>query len=197
MTPFIYYQLKAGICIMLFTGLYYALFRKETFHKLNRIYLVFTLILSQLLPAIELPAINPAAESGLTQFVNAVTIYASKNMIVEQSGQRLSAVALVYGITAILLVMYLLYQIINVLVLIRQSGTFRLDKYRIISLPGRFHSFSFFNLIFISSSDSHSDDSKQILQHELAHAGQWHSLDIMLIQITKILQWFNPFIYLA
>ncbi len=44
MTPFILYQLKAGICLMLFTGLYYTLFRKETFHRFNRFYLLGSLL---------------------------------------------------------------------------------------------------------------------------------------------------------
>jgi len=65
-----------------------------------------------------------------------------------------------------------------------------------VTLPAKSHSFSFFNLIFLSSSTAASEDN-HVLKHELVHARQLHSLDILLVEIIKILQWFNPFIYLA
>ena len=35
-----------------------------------------------------------------------------------------------------------------------------------------------------------------VIQHEMAHARQFHSADILLLECVKILQWFNPFIYI-
>jgi beta-lactamase regulating signal transducer with metallopeptidase domain len=72
-----------------------------------------------------------------------------------------------------------------------------MGNYRLVILPEKNQSFSFFNLVFMSSSAAQTDQSNQILQHEMAHAQQWHSLDIMIIQLVKIFQWFNPFIYLT
>jgi TonB family protein len=52
--------------------------------------------------------------------------------------------------------------------------------------------FSFFSLVFLE--DKQQDE--RILNHELVHVREKHSFDIMLIEILKIVFWFNPFIYL-
>jgi hypothetical protein len=54
MTLFLVHQLKASVCIALLTLLYYGLFRKETFYRFNRFYLVGSLVISYVLPAIHL-----------------------------------------------------------------------------------------------------------------------------------------------
>jgi TonB family protein len=182
---------------MMFTVLYYALFRKETFHRVNRIYLVSSLILSQILPAIKLQPIQIPSESGLTQFINAVSIYAGDSAKAENNFETLPPFAIFYSVIATMLVLYIIYQILRLFVLLKQNDSFKLNKYRIITLSGKSPSFSFFNLVFISSSDNKSDENSPVLQHELAHAKQWHSLDILMFQVIKIFQWFNPFIYLA
>ncbi len=91
---------------------------------------------------------------------------------------------------------YLLYQLFHLLVTILRSSSVRKGNYRIMIMPEKSQSFSFFNLIFISASTAETDERQQVVLHELTHARQWHSADILLIQFIKIFQWFNPFIYL-
>jgi TonB family protein len=55
--------------------------------------------------------------------------------------------------------------------------------------------FSFFNLIFINKNNS-SDDIDKIILHESVHVNQFHTLDILLVEIICIFHWFNPFIWL-
>ena len=40
-----------------------------------------------------------------------------------------------------------------------------------------------------------SDEQKLILEHEKVHIRQWHSLDVLLMEICVIIKWFNPLIY--
>lgn len=44
------YLLKSSACLISFYGLYFFIFRKFTFHTANRFYLIFSLVLSILLP---------------------------------------------------------------------------------------------------------------------------------------------------
>ena len=78
MTPFLFYQLKAGLCIMVFTTLYYVLFRKETFHVFNRIYLLCSITLSAIMPAIQLPGFSTNEPILMNNFIGAATIYANQ-----------------------------------------------------------------------------------------------------------------------
>ena len=55
--------------------------------------------------------------------------------------------------------------------------------------------FSFFKAVFIPRELKHREGYGQIVEHELAHARHWHSLDRIMIDLIVALLWFNPFIY--
>jgi TonB family protein len=198
MTPFLLYQFKAGLCIMLFTGLYYAMFRKETFHRFNRFYLISSVVFSAIIPVIKLPGFTIDNTGNLPYLFSAVTVYANKVAAVSpQEMHPLSALEWVYVFVALFFTTFLIYQLVTLIILISRRGTIFMGNYRLVILPEKSQPFSFFNLIFLNSSAIETGHNDQVLQHELAHARQWHSMDIMIIQIVKIFQWFNPFIYLA
>lgn len=195
MTPFILYQLKAGFCIMLFTGLYYLLFRRETFYRANRFYLTGSLIMSFILPLVHFPSIGTTESGAFIQAINSVTVFANRGLT-QDAPEKINLLPLIYKIIASLFILHLLLQLIRLLYVVKKEGTIKIGSFRIISVSRRSQSFSFFNLIFISSSDN-EEQNNQILQHEIAHASQLHSIDILLIQVIKTTQWFNPFIYLT
>ena len=89
-----------------------------------------------------------------------------------------------------------MYQGTGILSLIRRHKIKIVDNHRVVMLTNGTHTFSFFNLIFIPPGLSSGNEYKQVVCHELAHVRQLHSLDILLFQLIKILQWFNPFVYL-
>ncbi len=199
MTPFLLYQLKAGLCIMLFTGLYYALFRKETFYRFNRFYLLGSVAFSFFLPAIHFPPVTLGENlPAFFTLIDEVTVYTTQKPV-QSSMQVAYSMPLtwkVYQIISGFMLALLLYQLIALAVLVLRREKTSLKGYRIIALPEHKNSFSFFNLVFLSAGVLREGNSSPVLQHELSHARQWHSLDIMVVQLVKILQWFNPFIYL-
>jgi TonB family protein len=156
------------------------------------------LIVSAILPLVQLPVINTAGAEGITQFINAVTVRSGNAVDTDAiwNGQ-IPMIALIYRIVAFLFIVNLGYQLIRIIHVVFKQGSIRLGGYRLISLPRKAQTFSFFNLVFISSSTPQEGENNQVLKHELAHARQLHSLDIILVQVVKIFQWFNPFIYLT
>ncbi|MBN2638509.1 MAG: TonB family protein [Bacteroidales bacterium] len=56
--------------------------------------------------------------------------------------------------------------------------------------------FSFFNWIFIPKSIYQGSNGSVIIQHERIHVQQKHSIDLIIIELIRIFQWFNPFHYL-
>ncbi len=57
--------------------------------------------------------------------------------------------------------------------------------------------FSFFNFIFLDKDlYSMKENPEHIIRHETVHVRQMHSIDIILVEMLIIVQWFNPFIYL-
>jgi hypothetical protein len=56
---------------------------------------------------------------------------------------------------------------------------------------------AFFSYIFWKDKHYKSDPiQKTIMDHEMVHVRQWHSLDVVVIELMVIVKWFNPLIYL-
>jgi hypothetical protein len=55
---------------------------------------------------------------------------------------------------------------------------------------------TFLNTIYVNKAQFESGElSKEILDHELTHARQKHSLDVLFIELLRIVFWFNPIFY--
>ncbi|MEP5945329.1 MAG: M56 family metallopeptidase, partial [Balneola sp.] len=55
---------------------------------------------------------------------------------------------------------------------------------------------TFLNTIYVNKTQFESGElSKEILDHELTHARQKHSLDVLVIELLRIVFWFNPIFY--
>ncbi|MFV1884120.1 MAG: M56 family metallopeptidase [Balneola sp.] len=55
---------------------------------------------------------------------------------------------------------------------------------------------SFFRWIFLNKKDFESGNiAPEILEHELTHIRQKHSLDVLLVEFLKTIFWFNPVLY--
>ena len=70
----------------------------------------------------------------------------------------------------------------------------QLGKQRVYLVPNKRHSYSHFNAVFIS--EYQLDNVEFILEHELAHSRQKHSIDILFIRLIRCLLWFHPVVYL-
>ena len=56
--------------------------------------------------------------------------------------------------------------------------------------------FTLFSRIFIPKSLQEDEDLHHVLLHEKAHVQQLHFVDLLLVEITLMLTWFNPFSWL-
>ncbi len=56
--------------------------------------------------------------------------------------------------------------------------------------------FSFFSCIFVPDNWLKDPENREILTHEKIHASQYHSLDIILIELISAVMWFNPLIWM-
>ncbi|GAB4160366.1 MAG: hypothetical protein Tsb0033_16210 [Winogradskyella sp.] len=56
---------------------------------------------------------------------------------------------------------------------------------------------SFFKYIFVNKYQFEDDQiPEEVKLHEETHAKQWHSLDILLLELLQILFWFHPLVYI-
>jgi TonB family protein len=176
-----HYLLLVNIYLILFHGFYILLLRKETFFQLNRIYLVAAALLSFIIPLIQSDWVKSLF---ITQRVQN-TLYSSPVMFYRFNPIQNTHITIgqlgvaVYVAGIIFLAARFIWQII----------TLR----RVINQPQPTVAYSFFKKIKLGNNVTNQD---VIAAHELAHAGQWHSVDILLIELVMIINWFNPVVYL-
>ena len=91
------------------------------------------------------------------------------------------------------------YLVVSAFLLLRllwslaQVSLYKNKRHRI---PENLLAFSYFNFIYLHPKIKEQPDADLILSHEKAHVRQWHSLDILLLQLTKVVCWANPVLWL-
>ncbi|MEC3878331.1 M56 family metallopeptidase [Parapedobacter sp. 10938] len=178
------YFVLANLYLCVFYGFYYLFLRGETFFQGNRIYLLTGLLLAFTLPLAEYAGFDDSV------------VYLYQLPIIELGGSASEPLAGEVGMaksptsaTSYISILYAVgCSIATLYVLLQAFGTVRALR------RGRAgEAFSFFGMIRI---DRTAYGSHQIAHHEQVHARQWHSADIVVMQVVKIFNWFNPVVYL-
>jgi hypothetical protein len=217
METYFSYLLKATCCLSFFYLLSLVSFRNDTNFKMQRWYLLASIAIALVMPlnrfsislahhkqkeAIESGStINMEPESAInTEESTTARIPASmpKAALPSRNPSSFSlfdAANITYWIMTLAILFRIVYSILYLIFRFNRSERERLEKYTIIyhlSLP---RSYSFFRWIFISA-EAKNNENKSILHHELVHAAQYHSFDVMAIELLTAVMWFNPLIWL-
>ncbi|MBN1924852.1 MAG: M56 family metallopeptidase [Prolixibacteraceae bacterium] len=92
--------------------------------------------------------------------------------------------------------LHLLFSHLKAMRIIRACRILKLYNHTIYITLKDIHPFSFFNKIVLSEKTLSSPDLEMIVSHEKIHIKEKHTIDIFLIEIMFLFQWFNPFAWL-
>ncbi|WP_439698451.1 M56 family metallopeptidase [Mucilaginibacter sp. AW1-7] len=193
----LHYLLEANIYLAVFYAGYCLFLNRETHYNLNRVYLLLSCVLSFVLPVIQVGVLKPAKNVPEIAAISYTAVTADGSVTVQPTAvhqitwdNALWAVYII-GISVLALLLVIkLFKLVN----LTTSGKRLIDnKYKLIDIEDADTAFSFFNYLFIGTKTSASD---VIIRHELVHIRQKHSFDIVFIEVIKIINWFNPIIYL-
>lgn len=67
---------------------------------------------------------------------------------------------------------------------------------RVLGEPDGNLPFSFLRSVFVNPEVFTKSELQQVLRHERAHIRQRHTWDLLFTEAVRVMQWFNPFIYL-
>jgi hypothetical protein len=184
------YLLKSMILSGIFFG-YYTLFLKNTiYHAYNRFYLLASMALSLVIPCFRLSMFTISEEAlPAAQVLTYLNTVAQGPVAQPSIAWEIVAMAVI----SVLFVAYLAYSILRIYLLkmkhpVTQMGDFDFIETELEEAP-----FSFFNNLFWKKSISIEDESgRKILQHELSHIRQNHSLDRLFSQTICAIFWMNP-----
>lgn len=193
MGMFFIYSIKVAICLAAFYLFYKLLLSRDTFHAFNRATLLLLMLLSLVLPFVNISVDEPTvAYDGMVQIEQLLA------MGVVDDGPAPSGPTLIQVLFAIYIIGVALFLVGEICSLVRlhrlisgKCSVTTADGIKIVVIDDDVAPFSWFNNIVISRSDYESGRS-EILIHEKAHIARRHSLDIMLCNMLLIFQWFNP-----
>ncbi len=188
------YIIQVVLFQILFLAVYDIFLSRETFFKKNRFYLIFSVVVSFILPLIKLPAIKHAVPQEYTILLPEVVL--SPQTIIENQEwyQSVSYLDVLFWIGVSVASLFFLIKLYNVIKLLLENNVEQRKDYKLINLPNSTKAFSFFNFIFIGENIP-NERREKIIQHELVHAKQKHTLDLLFFEILKICMWFNPILW--
>jgi TonB family protein len=196
--------IESGVSLALLSLIYVLFLRKETFFKINRWFLLGSVLFSVILPIIKLRILSPQpvmlAEVTVTPYHNlleSITVYShGLSGSVEQA--ILSANLLIYCYLAGVTFFFgrFLFRIIQLFLIIRRSGVQSANGFKLVMLENETSPFSFLNYVFVSQSLLQNKGYDKMIEHELEHVKQGHSLDVIILELLNVFQWFNPFMWM-
>ena len=203
---FFVYILKSSVCLAVFYLFYRLLLSRETFHRFNRVALLSILLLSCLLPLVEV-TVEKQTEvhqtmMTLEQWLMLADMMNTTNVAelqIEEVTVTWIQVALLVYLAGILLFAFRNgYSLLKLGNLLRSGRKEDLSKYtdggEKVTLIVHDHDiapFSWMKDIVISQKDL-DENGREILIHELAHIQNRHSWDLLVADICIFFQWFNP-----
>ncbi|MDP2112885.1 MAG: TonB family protein [Bacteroidota bacterium] len=187
------YLIKSSVWLTGFALVYAFFLRDERFFVLNRIYLISGILISIIFPfftwhyTVLLPVV-PTTE------------------VFEPQIQGIAEVSEPFPLQNVLLlslyisgIIYLGYRILRqtlpVFRIIRKSEIHSFSSAKLIRTAEYPASFSFFSFVFVNPSIDEIE-TREIVNHELEHIRQQHWIDLLLFEILRTVQWFNPAIWL-
>lgn len=195
------YLIKVSVSLAVVVLFYGLLLRKLTFYTWNRWYLLGYSALCFVLPFFNIyDFMDPAApDAALLSALPTlgVTAVPQNEFAAVSSGLEWGRIlsTLVVGGALISLVRFLV-RMVSLRSLRNRSKLLIDGGVKVYSLDSEPGHFSFGNSIFINAGDHSDSDLERILQHELAHVQQKHTVDLVWAELLCVVLWFNPFVWM-
>ncbi len=193
--PIAQYLMETSICLLGFYLIYLGFLKRTTFFTTNRFYLLGSVLFSFGIPLLNFNYGNDEGMVGTIVYTSQIfTVGFNQGMETSAS----SGFSLTLG--QILLLIYGVGVLLFSIRLIKRATFLYNSLKKVKHNPNSYcntkaDSFSFFNTVFIHPRHRGADE-EWIKEHEMVHVRQWHSVDVILMELLTVLNWFNPIIHL-
>ena len=189
------YAVETIICSALFYALYRLLLEGRVAHSVARAYLVLSVLLSAVIPMLELPILPPEEivqiAANTMEFTEVATESAESGAI-EHIFDWYFALQVVYIAVVLLFIIRFGVSAAKIYKLRRQS---KLSCYRRVDVAESANiaePFSFIRTIFVQRGERR----EQVLLHEYSHISHNHTFERLFFEFSRCVMWFNPFVHL-
>ena len=191
------YQIKFSACLLVFYLFYKILLEKESFHCFKRFYLLNSLLFAAIIPVIGIPLNSNEQLTQIIKFsiINEGGLIPTRPLHVE-SDLIFILIIIIYLSGVIVLAFRFVYHLLQLLFIIYRNPRIKGAKSIYVLLKRSVTPHTFMRYILLNQSHYNKNlIPEEVIKHEETHAHQYHSVDILLIEIFTIVFWFNPIIY--
>jgi len=210
MKSILFYFLQSVLASGILYGYYHLALRNKKFHQYNRFYLLGSVVISNLIPFLNIPIYFEEKEIHSSVVLQTLQTISSPAGVRETAApQIISAAAtptpfnwniVLYGLYILAIAILLLRILISlrkISVIIKNNPVEHVGGIHFVNTTEPGTPFSFFSWLFWNKQiEIRSDNGKQIFRHELFHIQQKHSLDILFMEAITAIFWINPFLHL-
>lgn len=194
------YLIKFSISLGALYVFYRLVLLPLTFYQWNRFYLLIYSLLSFVLPIINISSLLGGSNITDSQFVNKIPVIINYVPGTTPAGATITGyewLMIVFIAGAIIMTGRLLFQYFSLLRirknarLVHQSHDLHLYETETATGP-----FSFGKSVYVNKEIHSPEELQRIIQHEIVHVKQQHTIDILVGEMLCIVNWFNPFAWL-
>lgn len=212
MAEFLIYDLKVAVLIAVFYFCYRLLMERETMHRLNRIVLLSSILLSLVLPlcvitlhktievapmrVVDHPELVITELGSLSSEESTIQSLETNRMDFAEKLFQPSVIFAIFTIGLLCRLLYIAKSYRQLRRMIKDSEQHSLEDgvtMAVVDLPVA--PFSWMHTIVLSRID-YEECNPSILAHERGHIRLHHSWDIVFVEVLTALQWFNPVVWL-
>lgn len=198
MFAFIVYELKVAAILAAFYLCFKLLLSKEKLHRVNRMVLIASSVLSFILPLciITVHKTIPMPEMVENGLISAGDEQAPATATEAAGGLSWeAAIIALYLLGVATVLVSIAAGVSRVMKVIRNGKKMQMYGCEVVVCEKDVPPFSWMHWIVMSRTDFESGN-RHILEHEKAHVRLGHSKDVLLVDILSAFQWFNPAIWL-
>ena len=193
------YLIKSGICLALLLAFYHLILEREKMHRFNRFYLLGSVLFSFLAPfyKIYIEVAPQASEVFVPMIVDSsITTEVVTPQVQEVNYTQYLIFA--YAIIALILLIRFIKNLASIYLKTKHHQKIKKEKATLVLVDDVISPHTFWNYIFINKEEYNSNKIEtELFTHELTHALQKHTFDVLLIEFLQVMFWINPtFIFL-
>lgn len=197
-------MVESGLSLLVLLGLYKLLLENQPMHRLKRVYLLGTLLVSLTAPLITidvpvgtLPVVMMSSQSSDYQYVD---LRDRVELMTANVPEPVNYWLWLYAAgTSLMLIRFGR----NLYRLTRQIADNPTEPFRgatLVRLPGAAFGagmpYTFLHYLFVPDvAYKRGEIEGELFTHELAHIRQHHSLDVLLVELVLCFGWFNPLFF--
>ena len=210
MLNLVIYEAKVALLLAVFYICYRVLLSRETLHRLNRIVLTGSVLVSFILPfcvltfhrtvevaagaAMPAAAVLPALPALLQGPAATAAAAAAPEAATPHVNWLPVALALIYCAGIIFCLARIVVELVQICRIIRSGESLPQEDGTVLIIVDRdIAPFSWMKWIIMSREDY---GNKHIVKHERAHIRLGHARDLLIIDLLSSMQWFNPVMWM-